>query len=209
MSQSGPAKVMGADVSEPKTKDGTGLERLLTDMIRDGWFSGVDAGLDVVMARMDGETGLYNREHFESLVDDAIGDSLHGRERRASDGPEVGNVAVLAVRVRNWEDLAVTMTDAEETATVAQVGAAMRGAFRVDDVIGRISDDVFGLLLRGCPVPMHDTIAERCRVDLADMRVRTAQGWSSLDVAIRTSSFSGAETGATLTGSVERMLAQE
>ena len=85
-------------MSEPKTKGGAGLERLLTDMVRDGWFSGVDAGLDVVMARMDGETGLYNREHFESLVDDAIGDSLHGRERRASDGPEVGNV--LAVRVR-------------------------------------------------------------------------------------------------------------
>jgi GGDEF domain-containing protein len=167
-------------------------------MFRDGWLSGMDAGLDIVMARMDGETGLYNRAHFESLVDRAIGDSLCGRERRAGDGPVEGNVAVLAVRVINWAQLSGVMTHAEETKVVTRVGEAMKGAFRVDDVIGRIADDTFGLLLRGCPIEMHDTISARCRADLAEMRLQTPEGWLGIDAAFVTVAYAGEGIGQAL-----------
>jgi len=167
-------------------------------MFRDGWLNGMDGGLDIVMARMDGETGVYNRAHFENLVDRAIGDTRSGRERRAGDGPAEGNVAVLAVRVLNWERLSSAMTDAEETKIVTRVGEAMKGAFRVDDVIGRIAPDIFGLLLRGCPLEMHSTIADRCRGDLGEMRVRTPEGWLGIEAAFATVAFEGSGTGKTL-----------
>lgn len=177
-----------------------GLEGLFEDMFRDGWLSGMDGGLDIVMARMDGETGLYNRSHFENLVDRGIGDSLHGRERRAGDGPAEGNVAVLGVRVTNWPALCSAMTDADETKIVTRVGEAMKGAFRVDDVVGRLADDVFALLLRGCPLDMHRTIEDRCRDDLGEVRLQTPEGWLGIDVAFVTEAFEGEGTGKSVVG---------
>lgn len=184
----------------PESGNGSsrGLERLFEDMFRDGWLSGMDGGLDIVLARMDGETGLYNCTHFGNLVDRAIGDSIHGRERRAGDGPVEGNVAVLAVRVSNWIQLCSVMTDAEETKVVTRVGEAMKGAFRVDDVVGRLRDDTFGLLLRGCPLDMHQTIADRCRVDLGEMRLQTPQGWLGIDAGFVTVPYEGEGTGESL-----------
>ena len=185
-------------MSESSEGSGGGLERLFEDMFRDGWLSGMDGGLDIVMARMDGETGVYNRAHFENLVDRAIGDTRSGRERRVGDGPAEGNVAVLAVRVLNWAQLSSAMTDSEETKIVTRVGEAMRGAFRVDDVIGRILADTYGLLLRGCPLDMHKTIAGRCHEDLSEMRVRTPAGWLGIEARFVTASFDGSGTGQTL-----------
>ena len=73
-------------MSESGGDSAAGLDRLFGDMLRDGWLSGMDVGVDVVMARMDGETGLFNRVHFDSLVDRAIGDTRMGRVRRDGDG---------------------------------------------------------------------------------------------------------------------------
>jgi len=188
-------------MAESGEGSGRGLERLFQDMFRDGWLTGMDAGLDIVMARMDGETGLYNRAHFENLVDQAIGDSIHGRERRAGDGPAEGNVAVLAVRVCNWSELCSALTDAEETKVVTRVGEAMKGAFRVDDVVGRLSDDTFGLLLRGCPLDMHETIEDRCRGDLGEMRLQTHAGWLGIDASFVTVTYEDEGTGKSLVSS--------
>ena len=178
--------------------DGGGLERLFDDMLRDGWLSGMDDGLDVVMARMDKETGVYNRKHFEGLADRAIGDKLHGRERRAGDGPAEGNVAVLAIRIDNWAQLASSMTAEEEVKVVTRVGDAMKGAFRVDDVIGRLREDVFALLLRGCPLDMLDVISERCLADLGEVRVPTSEGWLVIDARAYAETFDGEGTGESL-----------
>jgi len=82
----------------------------------------------------------------------------------------------------------------------------MRGAFRVDDVIGRIAPDTFGLLLRGCPRDMHSTIAERCKDDLSELRVNTSEGWLAIDALFATASFDGVGTGEVLVAATERLL---
>ncbi|MEE2829859.1 MAG: diguanylate cyclase [Myxococcota bacterium] len=185
-------------MSESGGDSAAGLDRLFGDMLRDGWLSGMDVGVDVAMARMDGETGLFNRVHFESLVDRSIGDTRMGRVRRDGDGPAEGNVAVLSVRIDNWGSVTAAVTDQEEASIVARVGEAMKGAFRVDDVMGRLRDDVFGLLLRGCPTDMLQTIADRCLADLAEMRVRTDAGWVVVDARASWAEFDGTGTGISL-----------
>ena len=81
-----------------------GLDKLLEDLVRDGWLMGMNAGMDPALARMDRSTGVFNREHFSRLIQVAIDDSRRGRER-IGDGPVPGNVAVLSVRVIGWEAL--------------------------------------------------------------------------------------------------------
>jgi len=96
------------------------------------------------------------------------------------------------------------MTDAEETKIVTRVGEAMKGAFRVDDVVGRLADDVFALLLRGCPLDMHRTIEDRCRTDLSEVRLQTPEGWLGIDAVFVTVPFEGDGMGKSV---VEKALA--
>jgi GGDEF domain-containing protein len=138
----------------------TGLQRLLEDLVRDGWLMGMNAGLDPAMTRMDPEAGVYNRTYFEELVQLAIDDVARGRTR-LGDGPDQGQVAVLAVQVLGWE--AIETGEAGERAEAAHdVAEALSGVLRADDELGRVEDDVFALLLRGCPPDMLDAIARRC-----------------------------------------------
>ncbi len=144
-----------------------GLDKLLEDLVRDGWLMGMNAGMDPALARMDRSTGVFNREHFSRLIQVAIDDSRRGRER-IGDGPVPGNVAVLSVRVIGWEALeraGVTDTAANRVARV------LEGCLRADDVLGRTADDTFTLLLRGCPMEMLELIAHRCVAVVAETEV--------------------------------------
>ncbi len=137
-----------------------GLDRLLEDLVRDGWLMGMNAGLDPAMARMDPATGVFRAEHFRSLVEVAINDRERGRQR-LGDGPATGNVAVLSVRIVDWPAFAKQgPTRADQVAL--RIARALEGVLRPDDVLGRTAEDTFSLLLRGCPMVTLEAIAHRC-----------------------------------------------
>lgn len=139
---------------EPPTE---GLSRLLEDLVRDGWLMGMNAGLDPAMARMDGQTGVFCRAYFAKLVEVAVEDAGRGR-CRVGDGPEAGNVAVLAVRFHGWWE----HDEAERPEVARSVAEALGSVLRADDSLGRLDDDTFALLLRGCPEGMLEAIERRC-----------------------------------------------
>lgn len=140
------------------------LDRLLEDLVRDGWLMGMNAGLDPAMARMDPATGVFCAQHFESLVSVAVGDVGRGRTR-VGDGPATGNVAVLSVRITEWSH------DSEEDALNASA-RALETVLRPDDVLGRTGASTFSLLLRGCPMDTLEIIAHRCVKVLKESGVR-------------------------------------
>ncbi len=148
-----------------------GLDRLLEDLVRDGWLMGMNAGVDAAMVRMDPATGSCNRAYFLALADRAIGDSQIG-QRRAEDGPSPGAVAVLSVRVLDWDGLAERLGEDVRDQMARRVARVLREVLRVDDVIGRTAEDTFSLLLRGCPTELYDQIAERCRIAIVREHVQ-------------------------------------
>ncbi len=138
------------------------LGRLLEDMVRDGWLLGMNAGVDPAMARMDALTGVYNHQYFQALTEEAVADLERGRDPRPGDGPERGAVAVLSVRLVDLEGLEWTLGKAGLEELLVQVARRLEKVLRADDSVGRTREDIFSLLLRGCPPPMLRQISERC-----------------------------------------------
>jgi GGDEF domain-containing protein len=167
-----------------------GLDRLLEDLVRDGWLMGMNAGVDAAMVRMDPDTGTCNRAYFLALAERAIGDSQIG-QRRSEDGPSPGSVAVLSVRVLDWAGLGARIGDGARMELARRVARVLREVLRVDDVIGRTEEDTFSLLLRGCPEDLHDIIADRCRLALNRERVQVDGVVHHVRVAARTWTWSG------------------
>ncbi len=167
-----------------------GLDRLLEDLVRDGWLMGMNAGVDAAMVRMDADTGTCNRAYFLALADNAIGDSQLG-QRRAEDGPNPGSVAVLSVRVLDWEGLGERVGDDIRLQLARRVSRVLREVLRVDDVIGRTAEDTFSLLLRGCPEELYQQIADRCRVAIGRERVNADGEDHSVRVVAATHTWSG------------------
>jgi GGDEF domain-containing protein len=167
-----------------------GLDRLLEDLVRDGWLMGMNAGVDPAMVRMDPATGTCNRAYFLALADRAIGDSKIG-SRRAEDGPSPGEVAVLSVRVLDWHGLGARVGDDVRGQLSRRVARVLREVLRVDDVIGRTGEDTFSLLLRGCPEDLYTQIADRCRIALGRERVQVDGEDHFVRVAAATHTWTG------------------
>ncbi len=181
-----------------------GLDRLLEDLVRDGWLMGMNAGVDPAMVRMDPGTGSCNRAYFLALADRAIGDSEIG-QRRAEDGPSPGSVAVLSVRVLDWAGLAKSVGEEVRLDLARRVARVLREVLRVDDVIGRTAEDTFSLLLRGCPEELHAQISERCRVALNREEVVADGVTHHVRVAAATHVWSGESAGDLVDACAERL----
>lgn len=181
-----------------------GLDRLLEDLVRDGWLMGMNAGVDAATLRMDPSTGSCNRAYFVSLADRAIGDS-HLGQRRAEDGPSPGSVAVLSVRVLDWEGLGQRVGEELRAQLACRVARVLREVLRVDDVIGRTDEDTFSLLLRGCPTELYEQIAERCRIAIGRERVQVNGEDHYLRVVAATWTWTG-ETAEELVDACARQL---
>ena len=148
-----------------------GLQRLLEDLVRDGWLMGMNAGLDPAMARMDAHTGVFCRPYFARLVEVAVEDAGRGRSR-LGDGPEAGNVAVLAIRFHGYWD----HPEPERPEVARAVAVALSAVLRADDALGRLDDDTFALLLRGCPEDMLGAIERRCVEGVGKHAVENGRG---------------------------------
>lgn len=167
-----------------------GLDRLLEDLVRDGWLMGMNAGVDPALVRMDPATGSCNRAYFLALAERAIGDSEIG-QRRAEDGPAPGAVAVLSVRVLDWDGLGERVGDDVRNQLAKRVARVLREVLRVDDIIGRTDTDTFSLLLRGCPTEQYQQIADRCRVALGRERIEHEGEHHEVRVVVATHTWTG------------------
>ncbi len=176
------------------TKSAEGLQRLLEDLVRDGWLMGMNAGLDPALTRMDPTTGVFNRIHFEKLVAVAIEDAQRHRDPRIGDGPAHGQVAVLSVRILDWSAVGATM-GAEGLEPIGnRVARGLEEALRADDQLARTRDDVFSLLLRGCPMETLELIAHRCTAIVSDRTVDLGGHIGKLSVASRVVAWDGHKT---------------
>ena len=167
-----------------------GLNRLLEDLVRDGWLMGMNAGLDPAMARMDPQTGVFCRAYFCRLVEVAVEDAQRGRSR-IGDGPESGNVALLAVRFHGWWE----HSEPDRPDDARSVAEALSSVLRADDALGRLDEDTFALLLRGCPDEMLTAIERRCVEVVGRHAVEQGRGtWvAASSCVIRWEHQSGAE----------------
>ncbi len=181
-----------------------GLGRLLEDLVRDGWLMGMNAGVDPVVVRMDAPTGVYNRPHFVSLVDRAVGD-VRGGHHRAEDGPAAGAVAVLSVRILDWDGIGGHIGEAAREELTARVARLLEGCLRVDDVLARTGEDTFSLLLRGCPDELHDPISGRCRHAVEAERYEADGAWHQLRCVAVTQRWEGEEADELVRASFERL----
>ena len=168
-----------------------GLDRLFEDLVRDGWLMGMNAGVDPAAVRMDGPTGTCNRPYFVALCSRAIEDAISGHGPRPEDGPAQGEVALMTLRILDWEDLAAALGDAEREGLAARVARLLEAVLRVDDVIGRVAPDTFSLLLRGCPHELHDLIAGRCQVAIEKERYAVDGAWSTLRCRVQATIWAG------------------
>lgn len=182
-----------------------GLGRLLEDLVRDGWLMGMNAGVDPVVVRMDAPTGVYNRPHFISLVDRAVGD-VRGGFQRAEDGPAAGAVAVLSVRILDWEGIGAHIGAEVREELAARVARLLEGVLRVDDVLARTAEDVFSLLLRGCPDELHEPISGRCRRAVEAERYEGDGVWHQLRCVAVTQTWDGESADELLDASFELLI---
>ena len=167
-----------------------GLGMLLDQLSRDGWLVGLNADADPALDRMDPGTGVYNRAYLHELTHEAIADARENRARLL-DGPDTGSVALISIRVLNWVN--VVPEDASETRIRIATEVARRLAYclRAEDALGRVREDTFTLLLRGCPVAELASIARRCAHNVREVPAVTTLGPIPLLVGIATTRWDG------------------
>jgi GGDEF domain-containing protein len=105
---------------------------------------------------MDPETGAFAADHFEELVREAVTDAELQRAPRPGDGPSPGGVALISIRRL---DLDPQRPLGPQMAILVD---RLQLTLRLDDTVGRLSDDTIGVLLRGCPPEQLLAISRRC-----------------------------------------------
>lgn len=138
-----------------------GLGLLLDQLACNGWLDGLNTDIDPAIARMDWSTGVYNRAYLEDLVHEAITDARADRPR-ILDGPEKGRVAVVTIRITNWESVLLERGEAVQGHLETEAARRLASCLRAEDALARVDTNTFALLLRGCAPMQLSGIAERC-----------------------------------------------
>lgn len=101
-------------------------------------------------ATHDALTGLYNRTHFETMLEEAIEDSRSGRAQH-----------VLGfIDLDHFKQVNDTSGHAAGDALLGELAGLMRQELRTSDVLARIGGDEFGFLLHDCPKHVGRVIAD-------------------------------------------------
>ncbi|MDX1609043.1 MAG: diguanylate cyclase, partial [Halofilum sp. (in: g-proteobacteria)] len=101
-------------------------------------------------ATHDALTGLYNRSHFETMLEQAIEESGTGRSQH-----------VLGfIDLDRFKEVNDNCGHAAGDALLGELALLMRRELRTSDLMARIGGDEFGFLLRDCPMHIGRSIAE-------------------------------------------------
>lgn len=143
-------------------------------------------------ASIDQETALPNRERLVEFLDMV----LH-RARRKGD-----HVAILTVGIDRHASLVEGFDEASRTAIMAEVARRIRATVRLEDPVGRIAVDQFGVLLGG----LEPKIGRAFALDIADRIAQTVSepmevGGSRLSLAVSVGASHRSQGGAEPTAS--------
>jgi len=167
-----------------------GLGLLLDQLARDGWLVGLNTDVDPALARMDSTTGVYNRAYHEDLVQEAIADARADRPRLL-DGPERGRVAVITIRVADWERVLLDRGEDIRGHLETEIARRLASCLRAEDSLARTACDTFTLLLRGCAAEQLEGIAERCAAVVGEPPIVTPAGPVRLAAITATTDWEG------------------
>jgi diguanylate cyclase (GGDEF)-like protein len=127
------------------------------------------------VAAIDALTGLFNRRHFHSRLDEEV-----ERARRQS-----SPLALLLLDVDNFKQLNDRLGHLVGDAVLRVVGDVLRRSVRLFDVCARFGGDEFAILMPGSGTESTRHVAERIREGVEDSR--PAGGPWSDDVRVTTS----------------------
>lgn len=126
----------------------------------------------------DTVTGLYNREHFFELAEREFRRSWRFGEK----------IAAVQLDIDEFSRLRLSIGQSELDETTRQVARAVHTHVRNIDVVGRMDQDKFGILLLNTTKEFAIGVAERLRRAVAEIEVSTSEGtWqvtASLGVAV-------------------------
>ncbi len=167
-----------------------GLGLLLDQLARDGWLVGLNTDVDPALTRMDPTTGVYNRAYLEDLVQEAIGDARADRPRLL-DGPEKGRVAIVTIRVADWERVLLDRGEDIRGRLETEIARRLASCLRAEDSLARVGADTFALLLRGCAPAQLEGIAARCGAVVGEPPIVTPVGPVRLTARTSTTNWDG------------------
>ncbi|HTD29685.1 MAG TPA: EAL domain-containing protein, partial [Xanthomonadaceae bacterium] len=121
-------------------------------------------------ASHDSLTGLYNREEFERRLKRLLGDAQSGG------GPH----ALCFIDLDRFKLVNETCGTAAGNALLKEVASALQALAREDDLLARLGDDAFGLLLQQMSVTRAMEVAQQAVGTLALLRF----GWGDRQFAV-------------------------
>lgn len=113
-------------------------------------------------ATHDGLTGLINRVEFDSRVEQAV-HSANQHEKQH---------ALMYIDLDQFKIVNDTCGHPAGDELLKLVTRTLRGCLRESDVLARLGGDEFGVLLLGCPLNIAETIADKLRQSVEDLRFR-------------------------------------
>lgn len=132
------------------------------------------------VARQDILTGLHNRHYFMECLSETIDNS-------AMSGNSGGG-AMLYVSIDNFGKARSLVGIEGADLVISDIAHLIKGKCRNDDIIGRISDDVFGIISPDSTADHNQSFAELLRKAIAEhliaVKNRTIQVTVSIGVAI-------------------------
>ncbi len=108
------------------------------------------------LARFDTLTGLANRHHFLSGLEDALGINA-GRLIAEKNNAESGRFAVLWLDLDKFKEVNDTLGHPAGDALLQAAAERLRGTIRANDIVARLGGDEFAILVNGSAVGEAET----------------------------------------------------
>lgn len=116
------------------------------------------------LGNIDGLSGLLNRRHWEEAVNDAL--SRHCCE----------SAVMLLIDIDRFKRINDQFGHTIGDEVIRQVGEIIRAGLRQGDLAGRYGGDEFGAVLCGTDVAVAETVADRIRSGVAELKIEQAPG---------------------------------
>ena len=113
-------------------------------------------------ATHDALTGLINRVEFDARVNQAV---------HSADGQEKQH-AMMYIDLDQFKVVNDTCGHPAGDELLQLVTRTLRGGLREADVLARLGGDEFGVLLLGCPLDVAESVADKLRQSIEDLRFR-------------------------------------
>ncbi len=132
-----------------------------------------------MLASYDELTGFYNRKRLRTSLEETLAQSA----RYGDPG------AFVTVQIDRLDVVNEGFGYAAVDTVLAAAGQRLESVIRASDVIGRVGEDQFGIVLTRCPEPSLRTVVEKIQSTFRDAPLATAFGDFPLTVSVGAVTF--------------------